>query len=105
MALIDQSELRTWLNGVNYPAGKEDLVSRAERNGAPDHVISALRAIPPVEYASRSEVAASVRVDDPQSDAEKADERRHHTHDGLAEKETEVPPNPIAEELGYNRKR
>jgi len=103
MSLSDPSEVRQWLDGVNYPADKADLVDQAQRNNAPDEVVSALRAIPPVEYGSRSDVLASVPSKRPQSDAEKAEERRHHTHSGLAEKATETPDHPIADELGENR--
>ncbi len=100
MALTDPDRLRDWLDGVNYPAGKDDLLRQAENNRAPEDVVSALRAMPPVEYENRSQVIASVDVRDEQSDSEKANERRHHTHSGLAEQETETPDNPISEELG-----
>src|SRR5699024_5527447 len=104
MTLNDPAELRQWLSGVDYPAHRDALVDQAERNGAPEHVQAALRAMPPVEYADRDEVAASVHTSERQSDSEKAKERGRHQHSHLAETETEVPSTPIAEELGYNRK-
>lgn len=105
MVLKDQSELRTWLADVDYPAHRDALVSHAQQNGAPEHVIAALQAMPPVEYQNRDEITSSIEVSEGQTDREKAKERRHHDHSGLAETETDVPNNPIAEELGYNRKR
>ena len=65
MSLSDPRQLRTALDGVGYPATKEQLVEQAERNGAPDEVVSALRAMPPVDYENRSQVLASVDVRDP----------------------------------------
>lgn len=105
MALQDQSELRTWLSDVDYPARRDALVARAQQNGAPEYVVAALQAMPPVEYQNRNEIESSIEISEGQTDREKAKERRHHTHPDLAETETEVPQNPIAEELGYNRKR
>jgi len=104
MTLNDPAELRQWLSGVDYPVHRDSLVDQAVRNGAPEHVQDALRAMPPVEYANRDEVAASVHTSQQQSDSEKAKERGRHQHSHLAETETEVPSTPIAEELGYNRK-
>lgn len=66
MSLSDPSQLRTALDGVNYPASKEQLVDQAEHNGAPERVVSALRAMPPVDYANSSEVLSSVEVRDTQ---------------------------------------
>lgn len=36
-------ELQKYLEGVDYPASKDDLVKAAERNGAPDDVLNALQ--------------------------------------------------------------
>ena len=51
------------LADVDYPADKEALLTAAERAGAPAEVLKAIRAMPPVEYRSRAEVARSVRTD------------------------------------------
>jgi hypothetical protein len=48
-----------WLVAVDFPASKDDLVAEAERNGAPEDVVKALRAMPPVDYASKAEVQRS----------------------------------------------
>lgn len=104
MALNDPHELRTWLNGVDYPAEKDELLSRARDNNAPDDVLAALRTIPPVSYGSRSEVETSVPVPTQQTDADKAEERRHHTHAHLSEAERETSSHPISGERGDNPK-
>jgi hypothetical protein len=40
---VNPIELQKHLKGVDYPASKDDLVSAAESNGAPDEVVDALR--------------------------------------------------------------
>lgn len=62
-APITPDEVLRYLQDVDYPAGKEALVAAAERAGAPEAVVRSLRAVPPVEYRSRAEVARSVPVD------------------------------------------
>jgi hypothetical protein len=52
-----------YLADVDYPADKDALLATAERAGAPEEVLRSIRAIPPVEYRSRAEVARSVRID------------------------------------------
>jgi|tagenome__1003787_1003787.scaffolds.fasta_scaffold20926820_2 hypothetical protein len=36
-------DVQRYLRGADYPASKDDLVSLAERNGAPDDVVQLLR--------------------------------------------------------------
>lgn len=103
MALTDPQQARTWLDGIDFPAHKQQLVAHAEQNDAPQDVVRALRAMPPVQYGSIGEVLSSVTVRDDQSDAEKASQAHHHAHSGLAEHERETPVNPIVDELGENR--
>ena len=40
---VNPIELQKHLKGVDYPASREDLVSAAESNGAPDELVRALR--------------------------------------------------------------
>lgn len=103
MALTDPSQARTWLDGIDFPADKQQLVDQAEANGAPEEVVKAFRAMPPVDYANLDEVLSSVSISKDQTDAEKASQAHRHTHSGLAEHERETPVNPIVEELGENR--
>jgi hypothetical protein len=60
---LTPEDVLRYLQDVDYPAGKDELVAAAERAGAPEAVVRSLRAIPPVEYRSRAEVARSVLVD------------------------------------------
>ena len=40
---VNPIELQKHLKGVSYPASKDDVVSAAESNGAPDEILDALR--------------------------------------------------------------
>jgi len=40
---VNPIELQKHLKGVDYPASRDDLVSAAESNGAPQDVVDALR--------------------------------------------------------------
>jgi Protein of unknown function (DUF2795) len=51
------------LEDATFPASKDELVATAERAGAPEGVVKALRAMPPVDYANRDEVARSAHTD------------------------------------------
>jgi Protein of unknown function (DUF2795) len=61
MATTD--EVLGYLDPVDFPAGKDEIVRGAERAGAPEDVLKALRAMPPVDYRSKAEVAQSARTD------------------------------------------
>lgn len=105
VAYTTRKQLHECLNNVDYPAAKDDLVRTAVENGCDEETVRALRAIPPETYANFSEVLASVPLADGRlSPAEKAEAHRIHTHPRLADSAKDIPPNPIAEELGENRK-
>ena len=42
---IDPIDLQRHLEGVDYPASKQDLIATAESNGAPQEVIEALQRV------------------------------------------------------------
>ncbi|MBE2316527.1 DUF2795 domain-containing protein [Solirubrobacter sp. CPCC 204708] len=42
---VNPIELQKHLKGVDYPASKDDVVSTAESNGAPDDILDALRSM------------------------------------------------------------
>ena len=112
MARVTSDQVVRYLGDVDFPAGKEDLLRAADDAGAPPEVLKALRAIPPVEYANRAEVARSVPTD-PGADlhpsaaqrAEQARERRHRGPRPVSEYELEVPKPPIEDELDRTRGR
>lgn len=96
------------LEALNYPASKEDVVEHAARQGAEEPVLGLLRALPVAIYGDREQVLAAVPFDqgsvgEDQDMEDKMNERRHHTHSGLAEHEKQTPRSPIEEGLGYNR--
>lgn len=101
-------QVRQALDGLNYPANKEDVVEHAVRQGAEERVLGPIRALPVAVYENREQVLAAVPLDQGPADEDrdmqdKANERRHHTHPGLAEHEKQTPRSPIEEGLGYNR--
>jgi Protein of unknown function (DUF2795) len=76
-----------YLNAVDFPASKEEIIGEAQREGAPEDVLKALRAMPPVEYRNRAEIAASAATEiAPElTPAEKAVKARDHRHQRIAE--------------------
>lgn len=51
-----------WLTGADFPATPYDLMRHAERMGAPDEVITVLRALPARRYMTVPEVSRAVRL-------------------------------------------
>ncbi|MEU4837890.1 DUF2795 domain-containing protein [Nocardia testacea] len=103
MVATDADRVRAALSDADFPAEKQDLVHCATRAHADADTVRALKAIPPETYGNLREVLQSVNLEPRRSPADRAAQHRTHSHPGLAEQEIEVPPNPIAEELGYNR--
>ena len=50
MADIDPIEVQRFLGGVDYPAGKQELVEHARAEGAGDEIVSVLDQLPDPEY-------------------------------------------------------
>jgi hypothetical protein len=50
------TEVQKALKGVRYPAGRDDLVARAEDNGASDDLLEALRSFGGKSYESPTAV-------------------------------------------------
>lgn len=44
------------LKGIDFPAGKQDLVQRAKDNGAPPEVMDKIEAMPDQSYGSMADV-------------------------------------------------
>ena len=63
MAHVTVDEVVHAVRDAGFPATKEELIQAARAAGASDEVVRALRAIPPVEYRNRAEVARSVPTD------------------------------------------
>lgn len=81
-----RSALEDGLFDADFPASKQQLVDRAQRNNADADTLAELSGMPPVRYERLADVLASVRLDD-DSDSTSAFDS----------------PNPIVQELGENR--
>ncbi|MCF6522640.1 DUF2795 domain-containing protein [Streptomyces sp. JJ36] len=103
MAHTDVDEVLGALQNVDFPADKEQLLREAEREGASEEVLTALRGIPPEEYGNRQDVARSVRTepdsDIPHTAAQRAQQARLGGKPGQSQHLREVPRTPIEEEL------
>ncbi|MEU6095170.1 DUF2795 domain-containing protein [Streptomyces sp. NPDC047079] len=103
MAHTSVPEVLDAIKDVDFPAGKDELLTAARSAGASDEVIKALRGIPPEQYTSREDVARSVRVD-PDSDlghtaGQRAEQAREGGKPGLSQHLRDTPKPPIQEEL------
>ncbi len=56
--------VQKYLKGIEYPADRDELVSTAEGNDAPDDVIEALQAIEDQGYDGPDEVAEALGGDE-----------------------------------------
>jgi hypothetical protein len=88
-----------YLKNVDFPAPRDELVREAEREGAPEDVIKALRAMPPEEYANKDEVMRSAHTpaapeEDPRVRAAQAHDKKHQR---IAQPERDVTP-PLEDE-------
>jgi hypothetical protein len=53
---INPDEVTRYLDGVDYPASKEDLTSAAEDNGAPKDLLERLRTLGRTSFSDLDEV-------------------------------------------------
>ena len=59
---FNPDDAQQYLEGVEYPANKEEIISAAEDNGAPESVIEAIGSLPTPEFASAEDVVADLRA-------------------------------------------
>jgi len=60
MAKVNPVQAQKFLGGIDYPAGKEDLVKHAEQQGADEEVLDVLREIPEREYDGPNAVSHEI---------------------------------------------
>ncbi len=60
MANVNPIQVQKALGGMDYPAGKQQIVEHARQQGADDEVISALERIPDREYDGPSGVQKEI---------------------------------------------
>lgn len=90
--MVSSDEVLKYLQALDYPATKEEILAEAEREGAPEEVLKAIRGMPPVVYENKIEVFRSAKTDIAElSPAEKAERARDKTHQRIAEHERAWP--------------
>jgi hypothetical protein len=55
-----QFDVQKHLSGVDYPASRDDLVSTAERENAPQEVLDALKNLPDRSFESPVQVTEAI---------------------------------------------
>lgn len=53
-------EIQKYLSGIDYPASKEDLLSKAKEAGAEGEVMEALEGLPDQEFDGPTAVSSAV---------------------------------------------
>jgi hypothetical protein len=61
---VSPIELQKALRGVHYPANRDQLLDRAQGNGASEDVLDALRALSDKDYDGPNAVSAAVAGND-----------------------------------------
>ena len=59
---FDPEEARQYIEGVNYPANKGEIVNTAENNGAPEELLDMLGTMARPEYNEEEDVIAELRA-------------------------------------------
>jgi hypothetical protein len=59
---FDPDDAQQYLEGVEYPASKEELISAAENNDAPEGLIGMLGSLSRPEISGPEEVAEELRA-------------------------------------------
>ena len=59
---FDPDDVSQYLEGVDYPASKEEIISAAEDNGAPESLVGMLGSLSRPEYSGPEEVAEDLRA-------------------------------------------
>jgi len=59
---FNPDDARQYLEGVEYPANKEELASTAEENGAPDEMVERIRTLGRPSFSGPDEVVAELEA-------------------------------------------
>lgn len=54
------ANIASFLEGINFPASKDELVDHAEDNNAPQDIIDVLEQLPDQEYTSMADVMSGM---------------------------------------------
>ena len=58
---LDVGQLQQYVQGVNFPAQKEEVASNAESNGAPQNIVDGIRNAAQNQFNSQDEVLQAVK--------------------------------------------
>lgn len=58
---LDIGQLQQYLQGVNFPAQKDEVAQNAESNGAPQNVVDGIRNAAQNQFNSQDEVLQAVK--------------------------------------------
>lgn len=53
---VSPAELQQYLKGVSYPTSKDDLVSKARENGAPENVVNMIQGMAQEMFNGQQEI-------------------------------------------------
>ncbi len=59
---FNPDDVPQYLEGVDYPASKEEVISAAEGNGAPEAMIRVLEGLSRPEYSGPEQIAEDLRA-------------------------------------------
>lgn len=57
MDKASSAQVQEYLGGMDYPATKEDLVSHARSQGAPQHIVDAIEKLPRESFDTARDVS------------------------------------------------
>ena len=60
MAKVNPIQVQKFLSGVNYPASKDDLIKKAQQEGASQDVVSTLQQMPGDRFNSPNDVSQAI---------------------------------------------
>ena len=55
---LSPADVQKYLEGLNFPASKEEVVATAESNGAPQALVEQIRALGPEQFSSPDDVVS-----------------------------------------------
>ncbi len=60
MGKINPIELQKHLNGMDYPASKQDVISKAQENGADEELLSVLEGLGDQQFETPADVNKAI---------------------------------------------
>lgn len=57
---LSPADVHKYLEGLNFPASKEEVVATAESNGAPQALVEQIRALGPEQFSSPDDVVSAL---------------------------------------------